>query len=150
MIVTQLNQIKQYENAHPRFKKAFEALCELAEKNVADGKYEIDGKNIFAIVSTLTTKPTNESKFEMHKDYIDIQFILEGSEIMGHETTDKLVAIGEYTPDAQLFKINKEFDKIKLSSGELAIFFAEEAHAPSIAVNELEATVKKIIVKVLK
>ena len=68
---------------------------------------------------------------------------------MGHETLDKLTPLGEYEPDAQIFAMNDDYDRIRLGSGDFAIFFPDEPHAPGIAVDETPSAVKKIVVKVL-
>ena len=152
MIVSALNDkmIENYKKVHPRFDMAFEALREYAAKeDLADGKYEIDGKNIFIAVMSGPTKPEADKSFEVHRDYIDIQYIVSGSEIMGNESLDKLTPITEYKPDVQKLALNDEYDKVKLSAGEFAIFFPYEPHAPGIAVNDVPCEVKKIVVKVL-
>lgn len=138
-----------YKKVHPRMEMALEALQKLAASNPADGRYEIDGDNIYANVSTGKTRLAKDAKFEMHKQYIDIQCVIEGQEIIGNETVDKLVPVTEYQPDYQLFEMNDEYDPMIVSAGELMIIFADEPHAPSLAVNDTPATVKKIIVKVL-
>ena len=151
MIVTNLRDkmINDYKKVNPRFDVAFEALFDLAAKNPEDGKYEIDGTNVYALVMTGPTKPVAEKKFEVHRDYIDIQYIVSGSEIMGYETMDKLTPAGEYKPDVQKLHMNEEYDKIIVSAGEFAVFFPDEPHAPGIAVNDVPSEVKKIVVKVL-
>ena len=151
MIVSNLNDklINDYAKVHPRFDVAFEALKKYAADCPADGKYEIDGKNVFIAVMTGPTKPRAEKKFEVHRDYIDIQYIVSGEEIMGNETLDKLTPADEYKPDVQKLHLNDEFDQIKLTAGEFAIFFPNEPHAPGIAVDDTPVEVKKIVVKVL-
>ncbi len=144
--------VEGYKNVHPRMKAALEALQKLAASNPADGRYEIDGDNIYANVGTGTTRLAKDAKFEMHKKYIDIQCVIEGQEIIGNETTDKLVPVNEYQADGdyQLFEMNNEYDPMIVSAGELMIIFADEPHCPSLAVNDTPAKVKKIIVKVLQ
>ena len=141
--------IESYKKVHPRFEEAFEALKKLASRNYEVGKYEIDGKNIYAMVQEYDTKPVAEKKFEIHKDYIDIQYIISGEELMGYESLDKLEPMGDYKPDAQLFYMNGEYDKIKLCAGELVVFFPNEPHAPGVAVDDIPSAVKKIVVKIL-
>ena len=150
MIVCKLTDamIEGYKKVHPRMAVALEALQKLAASNPDSGKYEIDGNDIYANVSTGMTRLAKDAKFEMHKEYIDIQCVIEGQEIIGNETVDKLVPTTEYEPDYQLFEMNDEYDPMLVSAGELMIIFANEPHAPSLAVNDTPAMVKKIIVKV--
>ncbi|MFC1770208.1 YhcH/YjgK/YiaL family protein, partial [Nitrospirota bacterium] len=46
------------------------------------GKYEIDGENIFAILSTYETSHREERRPEAHREYVDIQILLSGKEII--------------------------------------------------------------------
>ncbi len=151
MIACSLNSplLEGYKNVHPRLKVALDALAELVASKPADGRYVIDGDAIFANVTSSKTKTVADSKFEMHKQYIDIQFVLEGAEIIGMETPDKLEATTEYQPDFQLFKLNGEYDPIMVTEGEMLIIFPDEPHAPFMAVNDSPAPIRKIIVKVL-
>lgn len=143
--------IEGYKNVHPRMKVALEALQKLVASNPENGHYEIDGNNIYANVGTDTTCLAKDAKFEIHKQYIDIQCVIEGQEIIGNETMDKLTPINEYQADGdyQLFDLNNEYDPMIVSAGELMIIFPDEPHAPGLAVNDTPAKVKKIIVKVL-
>ena len=151
MIACSLNapMLDSYKKVHPRLDAALEALKKLAASNPADGRHDIDGDNIYANVSTGETRLAANAQFEMHKQYIDIQYILSGKEIIGNETIDKLTATTEYQPDYQLFAMNDEYDPMVVNAGELLIIFPDEPHAPSIAVNDTPDTVRKIIVKVL-
>lgn len=141
--------IENYKRVHERFPAAFEALKKLIAEDADPGNYEIDGKNIYAMVLEYETEPEEKKSFEIHKDYIDIQYIISGSELMGYESLDKLAPTGDYKPDIQFFTKSKDFDRVILNFGELAVFFPYEAHAPGIAVDNSSALIKKIVVKVL-
>ena len=55
-------------------------LKETDFSSLENGKYEISGEKIYAIVQDYTSKPLEEGKFEAHKNHIDIQYIIEGEE----------------------------------------------------------------------
>ncbi len=44
------------------------------------GKYEINGEDIYAIVMDIETTPIETKRPETHKDYIDVQFVVRGTE----------------------------------------------------------------------
>ena len=140
--------LDRYIKTHERFPKAFEALKALAASAPEDGRYEIDGDNIYALVQTYNPKLVENASFETHQKYIDIQYILEGGELMGHESEEKLEVKTEYKPDVQKFYVKGDYDIIKLYAGELAIFFENEPHAPGITLGT-DGQVRKIVVKVL-
>jgi YhcH/YjgK/YiaL family protein len=151
MIISSINDKlidEVYKNAHPRLQRAIEALRELANKSPEDGKYTIDGDEIFASVMTYETKPECEKKFELHRRYIDIQYIIEGEEIIGGEDISELCHTDGEGTDIEFFGMVKNYDRILLKKGELAIIFPPEPHAPGIAAAD-PVKVKKIVVKVL-
>ena len=45
------------------------------------GKYEIDGKNVYANVTAYTTIPWEEAKYEAHEHYTDIQYVIEAARL---------------------------------------------------------------------
>jgi YhcH/YjgK/YiaL family protein len=71
------------KKAHPLFGKAFDALAELVAGDVTDGRHDVAGDDAYIMVSTYETNPVNEERrFETHRDYIDIQLLLEGRELI--------------------------------------------------------------------
>lgn len=50
---------------------------------LAPGVIEIEGRNIFAQVLDLTTKEQHENRPEVHRRYLDIQFLAWGEEKIG-------------------------------------------------------------------
>ena len=42
------------------------------------GKYAIDGERLFVIIQDYTTKPVEQCRWESHRKYIDIQYMLAG------------------------------------------------------------------------
>ena len=150
MIISNINSplLTDFERTHPRLTQAVAALRELAAKNPEDGKYVIDGDNIFASVMTYTTAPAGEKKFELHRKYIDIQYIVKGNEIIGGAKENALTPTEGEGTDIEFFKIPSKYDEIRLAEGDLAIILPPEPHAPGIADGQPTA-VKKIVVKVL-
>lgn len=118
---------------------------------VENGTYEIDGSDVYAIVQQYQTKPIEQGKFEAHKKYIDIQYMIEYQEQMG------IAHIEDFEPEAPydgekdivFFVENKNAPRefITVKQGEFVIFMPQDAHMPSIAVNQPER-VKKVVVKV--
>ena len=153
MIVTNVNSkdLKSFENIHPRFQKAFEFIKKAVKENLNDGNYDIDGKDVYAFISSYKTKTEAEGKFEAHKKYIDIQCILSGTEIIGFEAPEEVELIEDYKDggDICFYSLNKNYDKIVLTKGEFAIIMTDELHAPCLSLNDEPTDVKKVVVKIL-
>lgn len=154
MIVTSINspELAKYAKTHSRFAEAFAEIKKYVTESLPDGKRVVDlGDELYANVFTYETKLESDSCFEAHKKYIDIQVVLDGEEIIGFESADKLTSTTEYDSekDYVLYSLNGEYDKIRICKGEMAIIFPEEPHAPGITAADGPTTVRKMVVKVL-
>jgi biofilm protein TabA len=143
------------DNAHDyclamneRFAKAFEFLLRPDLKDLAVGKYEIEGERVYAIVSKDTGRSKRDARLETHENYIDIQLILAGTDEMGWKPKSMCKQpSGEYDQenDVQFFA-DKPDVWLSTQCGVFAIFFPEDAHAPSIS----SGTLHKVVVKVAR
>lgn len=115
-----------------------------------NGRYELDGDRLFAIVQEYQTSPRERCKAETHCKYIDIQYIFEGVEVIGYGLTDAGNEIAEdlsAKKDAIFYKSVRNERDLVVSTGCYAIFFPTDIHRPSCNF-ETEHHVKKIVVKV--
>jgi YhcH/YjgK/YiaL family protein len=121
-------------------------LKETDLRSLKDGKYEIDGENVFAIVAKGQGRNKEEANLEIHRRYIDIQFIISGSDEMGWKPTNACISpIDEFDlqNDIQFFN-DKPESWVLVNPDNFAIFFPEDAHLPLIS----EGLVHKVVVKV--
>ena len=72
MICENISSTKNYSSINKNFEKAFKFLKNNDLKELALGKYEIDGDNVFASVQEYITKTEEEMNWESHEKYIDI------------------------------------------------------------------------------
>ncbi|MBU3144820.1 YhcH/YjgK/YiaL family protein [Clostridium sp. CF012] len=147
MILDNIVNCKKYEALNRNFEKAFQFLNREDLGSLPLGKYEIDGESIFAMVQEYETKDLENAKYEAHKKYIDIQYLLEGSENMGYVTIDKLEVSSPYSEENDFMLLTGKPRLILLNEGEFFVLFPEDAHMPGIFVKE-KRKVKKIVVKV--
>ena len=117
-------------------------------ENLADGKYLIDGERIFANVQSYETKIT--APFEAHKKYIDIQYMIKGEEKIGVVDYDVCTTVEEYNgqKDIEFLDCSENINYCTLKEGEFLILYPDDAHQPSLAIDN-PAFVKKAVVKVL-
>jgi YhcH/YjgK/YiaL family protein len=146
MIIDKLINAHLYNKLSPRIKKALDYLRQTNLSNTANGKYEIDGSNIYAMVQQYATKARNAGKWEAHRKYIDVQFIVRGTEQIGHTNINRLVP-GQYDSEKDVIFFTGEGDYLTLSTGDFMILFPEDAHKPCIAAST-PGEVKKVVVKI--
>jgi biofilm protein TabA len=114
------------------------------------GKYEIDGSKIFALVQEQQTAPKAERRPEAHAKYIDIQYVIEGTDLIGFGLPDPANEVEEdlLAPKDLVFlkNVQNEMDLV-LTSGMYGIFFPEEVHRPNCQYG-VSAKLRKVVVKV--
>lgn len=150
MVFDNLKNCELYFGMHPRFREAFDFINKAIAENLDAGKYEIDGKELWASVQEYTSKLESEAKAEAHKNYIDIQFIVSGTEVIEGFDISKATPKSEYNDvkDVMFYEDYANADKGILSDNEYGIFFPHDVHKPGMCLNGNQATVKKIVVKV--
>jgi len=148
MIKLKINKIKETSKLSENIEKALEYIKKTDFNTLENGKYEISGKDIFAIVQDYHTKNQSEGKWEAHKKYIDIQYVIKGEEKIGWGLISDFTQITEYDSEKDIYFLNGEgvFESIK--EGELAVIFPEHAHMPSLSVSNISQYVKKVVIKV--
>ncbi len=146
MIVARLEDAELYAGIHSRFAEALAFLRENDLEKLTAGRCEIAGDDLFAMVVKGTGSGHSEAILEAHRKYIDIQYVLRGTDEMGWKSLGHCeIRQSDYDPqeDAELFSDPPD-SWIKVARGELAIFFPEDAHAPGAGEGEFH----KIVVKV--
>jgi YhcH/YjgK/YiaL family protein len=142
--------------------KKFDIAFEYLEKVLKDGtvenkrliklpigafeKVDLDNCN-FALEQVYNSKKRNECFFESHKQYIDVQFILQGEEIIEVSNSNDLVVESAYSEKIDLvkYKDTSKSSHIMLKKGDVAIFFPEDAHMPCVKVKESLKVIKTVV-----
>ena len=81
--VNKLEFAKQYNKNKAYWDKAFTYLKNTNLDTVSPGKYYLDGNNVFVSVTMNKLKPFENTKWEAHRKYVDIQYVIKGKEKMG-------------------------------------------------------------------
>ncbi len=151
MIVGNLEEIAEQYNQSPFMQTAIDFLCEIQGKDLPDGKMQVDGTNVYAIVQSYPSAPVSETlKFEAHRKYIDIQYIVSGKELMGWAHIKTMMTTVPYneTKDALYGVVSPEnVTFIHYGAGQAIVLYPTDAHSPGLADGDSEA-VKKIVVKI--
>lgn len=151
MVFDNINNCEIYYGMHPNFKKAFDFIKKAAANEYSVGRYEIDGDKIYAMVQDYETLVIDETFFEGHKKYIDIQYVGSSYEVMGLLDVSKATIKEEYNKDKDVafFEKSDEASYLVAKDGDFCIFYPQDIHSPKVAYNNIPSNVKKIVVKVL-
>lgn len=148
MVIDTLANAALYKHLGPKFITAFRYLTETNFSEVIKGKYEIDGTDVIAIVNEYDTVPASGEQMEAHKKYIDVQYIVSGEELIGHDFLQQQEPSKAYddASDYWLFGDKPSFFS-HMKKGMFAIFYPTDLHMPNIQVQGA-APVKKVVMKV--
>ena len=141
---------KQYQNHTSRWTKAFLYLKETNLDTLKPGKYFLDGDDVYVSVTETPTKNFELTKWEAHRKYADIQYVIRGEEKIGVAPFSKATEVEMYNDikDIGFYNVpEKEETYYVARPGGFFIFFPSEAHRPGIKIEPCLAD-KKIVVKV--
>ncbi|MBF0506360.1 MAG: YhcH/YjgK/YiaL family protein [Nitrospirae bacterium] len=150
MIVTDLNHIDRQLSMTESLNKAIAFLRGLDTDRLTEGKVEIDGHRVFALFQRYETVAANAPKFEYHKKYIDVQYVVAGEEVIGWVPAGCIKITEEYEADKDICfgeAPKHQITPIYLGTGQLAVLYPEDGHAPRLAARG-PSTVCKIVIKV--
>ena len=130
--------------------RVYTALIFLAETDFTKidlGRYELDGDNIFYMVQSYDTDP-DKTISEGHKKYIDIQFMVEGEEIIGVADIDDEKELTEAKEENDVWFYNCKTEPLTLSAGKYMVLYPNDLHCPGVATKGKAMTCRKVVVKV--
>lgn len=131
MIVDQLRNWQAYRDAHSFFPIAFECLESHDWSQVPDGRFEIAGEDVFAIVDRRTGKGTADARLEIHRRYIDIQFLISGNDVMGYRPLADCRFAEPFCDERDVgFLGDRPTTWVDVQQDCFAIFYPWDAHAP--------------------
>jgi len=148
MILDRLDHCDVYRRLSANFAAGFDYLRSTDLTALADGRYVITGDDVFALVQSYQTKPVSQGKWEAHRTYADIQYVIAGRERMGVAPIERMRVQTPYDAKTDLEFFTGDGQFVLVEQGSFAIFLPQDVHMPTIAVDENPAAVKKVVVKV--
>ena len=146
MIKDRLVNSETYYSLSENIQRGFEWLKTNDLKNISDGRYDIND-DLYVNVQTYDTK--EDAKYESHRKYIDIQYMITGKEYVGVVDLNKCKTCEEYDldKDIEFYTCSEENPYQILNEGDFLLFYPHDAHKPSIN-PDAKIKVKKAVVKV--
>lgn len=113
------------------------------------GRYSLKGDLIYVQVLDLETKPKSAYQPEVHRKYLDVQYLHRGKEIMATAVDfGQNPVASPYDPerDIQYYESMEHENEFHCVAGNFAVFFPEDAHRT--AIYDGTDKVRKIVVKI--
>lgn len=115
----------------------------------AGTKVEFAGDKLFARALRQDTGPRDKFRWETHREYIDLQYIAGGGELIEWAPAAKLSADVPYDPatDFQYYAEATPDQTLRMSDGLFVFLLPQDGHKPLVA-NGADTHVHKVIAKI--
>lgn len=129
--------------------RAFEYLAKADLAALPLGRTDIEGNDVYVMVSEGETRPPEQVRFEAHRRYIDIQLVVRGQEAIDVAPVAGLVTAEPYdaAKDIEFFATPRESAALALRAGDFEVFAPGDAHRPSLHLDGPHVS-RKAVVKV--
>ena len=142
MIFDHLKNVESYRGL-----SVYPALKFFAEQDlsaVTAGRHELDGEDYYVVNEYVTSAKTRS---EAHKDYIDIQILLEGEEYIGvAPLTEDMVAV-DSKEGKDCWFYDCDVDRITMKPGYFMVLYPQDVHLPG-DMKDQPVACKKIVGKI--
>lgn len=145
MILGNIKNAKRYFGTNQNFADVFKTLASL-DKNTKPGKIEIKKDSVWISIADFNECPSGKRLFEAHKDFLDIHFILSGTEKFACADTDTLKIENEYDSTQDFMLLSGDGNEFTLCEGDFCVVYPEDAHIPVLGIGH--DVLKKAIVKI--
>jgi YhcH/YjgK/YiaL family protein len=141
--------IVYYFKNKERWDKAFIFLKNNDLSKLELKRYNIDGENLYAVVSEYLSKNEEDTMFEVHQKYIDIQYVMSGIEQMGIAPLSlkkEILVPYDAIKDVEFLTAHNGIN-YEATPDRFFIFFPSDAHRPGLKAGE-NSQVRKVVIKV--
>ena len=143
MIFDKTSNLNLYASLIPHLDEILEFARTASQKPV--GTYPYPGGRI--MIQEGETSPLTEKDFESHKNYLDLQWILNGKEVMEYANVHDLTETVPYDPEKDIQFWKGTGCLMEVTADTFYLVYPEDAHKPCCHMNEKTAY-RKIVVKI--
>ena len=144
---------KETEAAYSKpIREAIRYCRETDVSGMGESRIELKGEDFIVLICDRITEAKEKKLPEVHRKYAELQFMAEGSEMMGFypdKGDNEVLEDCLEEKDTLYYKENpySEEKMLLMTPGTYAVFFPDDAHRPFCQVDE-PARVKKIVIKI--
>jgi len=134
----------------PAIKKAVEYLMITDFCKLENGRYDIDGDRLYALVSEPETMLKADRKPESHIRYADLHYMISGEEIIGFSVNSQNNEVVEdltIEKDTLLYRNMENEMEVVLTPGKFAFFLPSDIHRPCCTRSKAQK-IRKVVVKI--
>lgn len=145
MIIDKLEHFRYYQRCIPEIWDAVRFVEKVQREHLPVGSYPV-GKGV-AFVQEGVTRAFEEADFEIHKNYFDMQVLLEGSESWEYADAAELEIKSPYDEEKDIQWLTGNGQKISMVPGMFYIVYPTDAHKPCCHQSK-QTSYKKVVIKI--
>lgn len=141
----------QYHKNPEIWQKLFQFLAETDPKTLEVGKIEIvPGRLWINVLAPYTPKSAEDTKTEIHKKFIDLQYTFEGTDLYGLADIEKVEPTMEYDPvkDRTFYTLDPDTVYTESAPDRFFLYFPCDLHQPSVRCSEEPVVNRKLVGKI--
>lgn len=130
--------------------EGLKALKEGKWEKKSNGRYELKGEEMYISISEYETAPEETKKPEVHRKYIDIQYLFEGEEVIKVATDlgeNQISKAYSEANDIMFYESAKNEVSITMTPGSFAVFYPNDIHTPGCN-NKGISKIRKAVIKI--
>ena len=148
MILDALDRLNVFLPLLPGLQPALSFLQRDDLKALPDGRYELDGDRVYALLQSYRTTSAEGGRLEAHRRYIDLQCLLAGRERCGYAAlTGGLRPVKDYDPENDCAFFAGTCDFFTLTPTNFALFWPQDTHMPGRHFGKGPEDVRKVVIK---
>lgn len=149
MIIDKIEHLQAYGLTERQCGLIQDFIREAGAKMPPEGRYELDGDKLFVLVQCYETREKSAGKMESHKAHLDLQYMMDGEELVFLNFADELNVIEDQTPEGDFvfYRTPDESVCAKLKTGMFMLMYPWDAHLPCCRING-PSPVKKLVFKI--
>ena len=141
MIVCPFKDLSRYAAVIPGLEEAVATINGI--QSLEPATYPLSCGKV--LVQQGTTKPAEGRLLEAHRQYLDIQYIVKGKEVMGWADLKDCEPVGEFQDAKDVGKYSGDFEYMTINEGVCYVAFPEDAHMPGRHLDVANDFVKVVI-----
>ena len=148
MIFDRIENLGDYVGLSDNIKKFADYIATHDAAAYAPGKYVLDS-DVYFDVKSYEPRADENVGWESHRKYIDVQYVIEGRELMGIMPVSDMTEKTPYddSTDKIIYEPTGAASILRLRAGMFALLLPQDAHHPTVIDGERTRN-KKIVAKI--
>lgn len=141
MIICPWKNLSRYDGVIPDLAEAVAAVNTHNPSNF--GTFPLSNGQF--TVGSHTSRPTQGAEFEAHRQYLDIQYVVSGQEVVGWAPVGTLLPTGEFNMEGDIGFDKGQGEFVRIPAGYCYVVFPEDAHMPDCHTDQPNEFVKIVV-----